>query len=158
MDETRPQRIAPFVVLIEVCPVADAPILPTRTMKHIPNIAGGLLGLLFLASSLVYFFALMDMPPPPEGSPAAHFLAAVGPTGYMNFIKSCELLGGILVAIPRTRNFGLLLLGPVIVNILAFHVFIMKGAGLVDPPLVLICLLAAYLLWSARKAFAGLMG
>lgn len=127
-------------------------------MKHLPNIAGGLLGLLFVAFSIIYFFKLMDMPPPPEGSPAALFFGAVGPTGYMNFIKSCELLGGILVAIPRTRNFGLLLLGPVIVNILAFHVFIMKGAGLVDPALILICLLAAYLLWSGRKAFAGLMG
>ena len=68
------------------------------------------------------------------------------------------LLGGILTAIPRTRNFGLLLLGPVIMNILAFHVFLTNGAGLTDPPLVLICLLAAYLLWDGRKAFLGLAG
>lgn len=127
-------------------------------MKHIPNIAGGLLGLAFIAFSLMYFFKLMpNQPSPPEGSAAAHFFAAMIPTGYMNLVKTCELLGGILVAIPRTRNIGLLFLGPVIVNILAFHVFIAKGAGLMDPPLIIICLIAAYLLWAGRRAFAGLL-
>ena len=33
-------------------------------------------------------------------------MAAFGPTGYMTFIKVLELLGGILVAIPRTRRLG----------------------------------------------------
>lgn len=55
------------------------------------------------------------------------FFGAFGPTGFMNFVKTCELIGGILVAIPVTLNFGLLLLGPVIVNITG-------GAGLLDPP------------------------
>ena len=61
--------------------------------------------------------------PPPEGTPPAHFFAAFGPTGYLSFVKVCEVVGGLLVAIPRTRNLGLLVLGPVIVNILAFHLF-----------------------------------
>lgn len=127
-------------------------------MKHLPNIAGGLLGLAFIAFSLMYFFKMMpDQPAPPEGSPIAHFFAAFMPTGYMNFVKACELIGGILCAIPLTRNIGLLFLGPVILNILAFHAFVTKGAGLTDPPLILICLLAAYLLWAGRKAFAGLL-
>ena len=127
-------------------------------MKHLPNIAGGLLGFAFIAISMMYFFDMMPAKsPPPEGSPAAHFYAAFGPTGYMNFVKTCELLGGILCAIPLTRNIGLLLLGPVIVNILAFHAFLTKGAGFTDPTLIVICLLAAYLLWAGRKAFAGLL-
>ena len=84
-------------------------------------------------------------------------MGALGPTGYMNFVKVCEILGGILVAIPRTRNLGLLLLGPIIVNILAFHVFIMKGEKLMDPMLIVIVLLALYLLWAGRKGFAGLL-
>lgn len=131
----------------------------TSDMKHLPNIAGGLLGLAFIAFSLMYFFKLMpDMPPPPEGSPGAHFMAAFGPTGYMDFVKTCELLGGVLCAIPLTRHFGLLLLGPVILNIVAYHVFVMKGEGLTNPPVVpILCLLAAYLLWAGRKGFAGLL-
>ena len=67
------------------------------------------------------------------------------------------MLGGILVAIPRARNFGLLVLGPILVNILAFHAFVMKGEGLFSPLLLIITALAAYLLWCGRKAFAGLL-
>ena len=126
-------------------------------MKHAPTVAGILLGLLFIMASVVVLFHLVQMPPPPEGTPAAMFFGAFGPTGYLSFIKVLELLGGILVAIPRTRNFGLLVLGPILVNILAFHLFIMKGAGLFDPMLIVIVLLAAYLLWVGRKAFAGLL-
>ena len=79
------------------------------------------------------------------------------PTGYLAFVKGLEILGGLLVAIPKTRNFGLLVLGPIIVNILAFHVFLTNRAGLLDPVLLLICALAAFMLWSGRKAFANLL-
>jgi putative oxidoreductase len=75
----------------------------------------------------------------------------------MTFIQVLQIVGGCLVAIPVTRNFGLLVLGPIIVNILAFHIFITKGEGLMNPVLILACFLAAFLLWSGRKAFAGLM-
>ena len=125
-------------------------------MKHLPTIAGALLGLLFIASGLVVLLKLAPMPPPPEGTPAASFMAAFVPTGYLTFVKVLEILGGVLVAIPRTRHFGLLVLGPILVNILAFHVFIMKGAGLSDPMLIVIVLLATYLLWVGRKSFANL--
>lgn len=127
-------------------------------MKHAPTVAGILLGLLFVMSSVVVLFNLVQMPPPPEGTPEALFMGAFLPTGYMTFVKVLELLGGILVAIPRTRNFGLLILGPILVNILAFHLFIKKGVGLFNPMLIVIVLLALYLLWSGRKGFAGLRG
>lgn len=127
-------------------------------MKHIPNILGGLLGLAFVAFSLMFFFNMIpDQPAPPDGTPPAMFMGAMMPSGYMHFVKACELLGGILVAIPLTRNFGLLLLGPVIVNILAFHSFIMNGATLFDPVLIGISLIAAYLLWDARGKFLTLL-
>lgn len=127
-------------------------------MKYLPTIAGALLGLLFIAFSLLVLLQLAPEPPaPPEGSPAAHFMAAFVPSGYLTFVKICELLGGILVAIPKTRNFGLLLLGPIIVNILAFHIFVLDGVMLLDPILIVICALAAYLLWAERRSFAGLL-
>jgi uncharacterized membrane protein YphA (DoxX/SURF4 family) len=126
-------------------------------MKYAPTIAGILLGLLFIMSSVVVLFGLVKMPPPPDGTPAAMFMGSFVPTGYMTFVKVLELLGGILVAIPRTRNFGLLVLGPILINILAFHIFIMKGATLMDPMLIGIVLLTTYLLWCGRRAFAGLV-
>ena len=127
-------------------------------MKIAVNIVGGLLGLLFVAFSLMILLKLGPTPPsPPEGTPPAMFMGAMMPTGYMTFVKVLELIGGILVAIPRTRNFGLLVLGPIIVNILAFHVFILKGAMLLDPVLILVCCAGAFLLWAERKAFLGLL-
>ena len=125
-------------------------------MKHLPTVAGALLGFLFVASGLVVLLKVAPMPPLPEGSPAGHFMAAFVPTGYLTFVKVLEVVGGLLVAVPRTRNFGLLVLGPIVVNILAYHAFVMKGEGLFAPPLLIIAALAAYLLWSGRKAFTGL--
>lgn len=127
-------------------------------MKYAPNIAGILLGLLFIMAATVVLFNLMPpekMPKPPTPE-AEKFMMVLGLTGYLTFVKVLELIGGILVAIPRTRNFGLLILGPILVNILAYHVFVAKGATLFDPMLIVIVLLALYLLWAGRKNFAGL--
>lgn len=127
-------------------------------MKKIPPlVAGILLGLQFVMAAVMVLFNLVNAPPPPEGSPAAMFFGAFGPTGYLTFVKIFELIGGILVAIPKTRNFGLLVLGPIILNILAFHAFVTKGEGLFSPRLLFIVALALYLLWVERKKFAGLL-
>jgi len=127
-------------------------------MKIVSSIAGGLLGFLFVAFGIAFFLNLLPSPPPPpEGSAPALFMGAFAPTGYLAFVKFFEVLGGVLVAIPRTRNWGLLVLGPIIINILAFHAFIMKGEGLLNPVLIAIVLLALFLLWSGRRAFLGLL-
>ena len=126
--------------------------------KNPPIIAGIVLGLVFVMSAVVVLFNLVEMPPPPEGTSAAMFFGAFGPTGYLTFVKIFELVGGIVVMIPRLRNFGLLLLGPVIVNIVAFHMFI--GGGIrdfADPMLLLVVVLPLYLLWVGRKNFARLL-
>jgi putative oxidoreductase len=126
-------------------------------MKYAPAIAGIILGLLFIMSAVVVLFNLVQAPPPPAGTPAAMFFGAFGPTGYLTFVKVLELTGGILVAIPRTRNLGLLVLGPIIVNILAFHTFVGTPKELLNPMLIGIVLLSLYLLWAERKAWAGLV-
>ena len=125
--------------------------------EKLPLIAGGLLGLLFLVFGLNFFLQFLSMPSPPEGSPMALFMGAMYTSGYLAFVKVLEISGGVLVAIPKTRNIGLLILTPIIVNILAIHVFLMGGAGLMDPPVILITALAAFLIWSARKSTAALV-
>lgn len=126
--------------------------------KYPPIIAGILLGLLFVMSAVVVLFNLFKAPPPPEGTPAAMFFGAIGPTGYLTFVKIFELIGGLFVMIPRLRNFGLLLLGPVIVNILAFHIFLDGGfKDLLNPMRLIIVVLSLYLLWVGRKNFASLL-
>lgn len=126
-------------------------------MKYAATIAGGLLGLLFIVFGLNFFLKFIPIPSPPEGSPPAMFMGALYITGYLTFVKVMEIVGGILVAIPKTRNIGPLVLGPIIVNILCFHIFLTGGATLIDPVNILIALLGAFLLWTARKSFCNLL-
>ncbi len=84
-------------------------------------------------------------------------MAAMTPTGYLKFIKLFEFIGGIIVMIPRLRNIGLLLLGPVIVNIIAFHALVDDPHHLINPMLDVIIVCALYLLWDARRKFAQLL-
>lgn len=127
-------------------------------MKIAAVIAGALLGLIFVFAAVVVLFKLIPAPPLPEGTPMASFMAAVGPTGYLTFVKVFELLGGVLVAIPKTRRAGLLVLGPIIINILAFHIFITAGAGLVNPQLIFIVAATLFLVWVEREPFALFLG
>ena len=129
--------------------------------KRLPLVVSIVLGLLFVMASVMFFLNLGPKPTFPEGSPIAHFFAAFGPTGYLKFVKLFELVGGIVVMIPRLRNFGLLLLGPVIVNILAYHLLVDDPMSMLNLKylwmLYLIVALSLYLLWDARKKFAGLL-
>lgn len=127
-------------------------------MRAIAAVAGALLGLAFVAFGCMYLLDMMPaQEPPPEGSPMAMFMGAFAPTGYLTFVKVLEVVGGVLVAVPRTRNLGLLVLGPILVNILAFHAFVAGGHGLTDPVLLTLCGLALLLLWCERRAFVGLV-
>ena len=130
--------------------------------KRLPCIVSVVLGLLFLMASVMFFLDRGPKPTFPEGSPIAHFFAAFGPTGYLKFVKVFELVGGLLVMIPRLRNFGLLLLGPVIVNIIAYQLLVADPMGILNIKymwmLYIIVACALYLLWVGRKKFAGLLG
>jgi len=125
--------------------------------KYVALAAGIVLGICFLLASIPVLFNLITIPTLPEGTPAAHFMAAVGPTGYIKFVKTFEFVGALVVMFPRTRNLGLLLLGPVIVNIVAFHVLVDDPWHLLNPMLDVIIVCALYLLWDARHKFSGLL-
>ena len=128
-------------------------------MKHAPALAGALLGLAFLVAGVNYFAPFLPMPddPSPPDAPHKLFMAALVPTGYLAFVKVLEIAGGLLVAVPRTRTLGLLVLGPIIVNILCFHIFLNKGATLMEPMTLSVVALSAFLLWTERTAFARLI-
>lgn len=126
-------------------------------MKYAPLIASILLGGLFIMSASVVLFGFAPTPELPKDTPIAAFMAAFGPTGYMTFVKVLELLAGLLLLVPKTRNIGLLILGPIIVNILAFHQFVAKD-GILQPMLLGIAALAVYLLWAYRAKWKALIG
>ena len=129
-----------------------------KIIKHIPTVAGALLGLVFLFASLMFLLGMVpEQAPPPEGSAMAMFFGAFAPTGYLTLVKVCELVGGVLVAVPMTRRLGLAVLCPIIVNISAFHVFVTVGAGLREHSLVALYILTLFLLWVERGYLAGLV-
>ena len=123
-------------------------------MKIAANIVGALLGLFFVMSGAVVLFKLVPIPTPPPGSAMELFGKLFG-DGWMQLVKACEIVGGLLLAIPKTRNFGLLVLGPIVINILAFHQFGAKD-GLFQPALIGITAASLFLLWCGREKFAGL--
>ena len=123
-------------------------------MKIATHIVAGLFGLLFLFGGFFYFFGTLP-PGPPEDSLPGKFMAAFGPTGYMAFVKVCEIIGGALVVVPKTRNLGLLILGPIVINILCFHGFVAQGGW--NGAHAFITVAALFLLWAERRAFAGLV-
>ena len=126
-------------------------------MKILANVVGILLGALFLFASVAFLFHLGPMPPPPPAdTPAGQFTGAFMGTGYMHFVKVLELLGGLLVLVPRTRAIGLLILTPIVVNVGAFHIFITSGAGLVGLPLAA-ALMTSFLVGVHRRGLAALL-
>lgn len=116
------------------------------------RITAGLLGLVFVVFGSNFFLKFLPIPQPPEGSPAAMFLGGMFVSGMLAFIKVLEITGGVLLAIPKTRNLGLLVLGPIILNIFAFHFFFFGPASLVDPLLIGIAVLSVWQLLAAGKA------
>jgi putative oxidoreductase len=123
-------------------------------MKIAALIAGLLLGFVFVALPGALMLGLLKAPPMDPATPAAQFFGVFYTTGWLKVVQICQIVGGLLVAIPKTRNFGLLVLGPVIVNILCYHILVQQS-GLVGPPLV-VALLAAFLLFVERRKFAAL--
>ncbi len=121
-------------------------------MKILTIIARLLLGLIFAVFGANAFLHFIPVPPLPD-SPAGHFLTAMFESRYIWGVGACQVLGGLLLLAGRAP-LGLLLLGPIIVNIDLFHIF-MDRSGL--PMAGVVSLIAAFLLWRYRQNFAGLL-
>jgi uncharacterized membrane protein YphA (DoxX/SURF4 family) len=107
-----------------------------------------LLGLVFVVFGLNAFLHFIKQPPP--SGQAAAFAGAMFMSGYFYVVAICQIAGGALLLIGRFVALGLTILGPVIVNIVLFHVFLApEGLPLASAVLVL----EAFLIWSYRERF-----
>ena len=122
-------------------------------MKIAIIIARTLLGLVFFVFGLNAFFNFIPMPPPPAGL-AADFMKALFVSHYLYAVKCFEISGGLILLSGRFTPLGLTLVGPVIVNILFYDIFL-DNSGL--PLGFVVAVLALFLLWQKRYAFAGLV-
>ena len=122
-------------------------------MKIIATIARIILGCVFVFFGLNIFLQFLHTPPPPSG-PAGDFAKALFVSHYIYAVGALQVLGGALCLAGRFVPLGLTLLGPVIVNILLFHI-LLNPAGL--PLAMVVSVLALIVLWHHRAAFAGLV-
>ena len=118
-------------------------------MKKIPCIAALLLGLAFIFFG-VHFWAQFGFVPKPVHSEAAGaMIGAMYKSGYLTFVKVLEIVGGIMLILPRTRVWGLIIIGAILVNILSIGIFL---DGKVDGLVIVLAILALIVAWSKRCA------
>lgn len=121
-------------------------------MKVLTVIARTLLGLMFVVFGSNAFLHFLPMPP--MSGHAGDFIGSMFATGYLQAIAALEVIGGALLLVGRYVPFGLTLLGPIIVNIVLYHVF-MDRSGM--PMALLVSAVSLFLLWRYRESFAGLL-
>jgi hypothetical protein len=84
---------------------------------------------------------------------ALSFFGGLAASGYMlPLLFATQIVAGALV-LAGMVPFGLLILAPVIVNIIAFHVFL-APEGL--PLATIVCALALFLAWRHRGSYGPL--
>lgn len=121
-------------------------------MKIAVIIARILLGLIFVVFGANGLHPFIPMGPMPTGL-AGQFLAVFFQSHWVMFISAVELVGGLLLLVNRYVPLGLTLLGPVIVNILLYHL-LLNSAGAAGA--VVVTILWFFLFYRYRQNFSGL--
>src|SRR4029453_4985901 len=121
-------------------------------MKIVTLVARLLLGLIGVVFGLNGFLNFLNMGPMPSGL-AGQFIGALAQSHYFWVVAALQVAGGALLLVNRFVPLGLVLLGPVIVNIILYHLFIFpSGIGL--PIGVVILWLIVF--YAHRQNFSGI--
>lgn len=112
-----------------------------------------LLGLLFLVFGLNGF--LHFLPQPEVSESAAQFMGALVQSGYMiPLVFAVQLTVGILLLLGRFVPLALILITPITVNIIGFHLAMdLKSIG----PGILVAILQIYLLFAYLPSYKSLL-
>lgn len=131
---------------------------PNFLVRWLPASARIFMGLILCASGtfgLLTAFGAIPAPSAPMPTGATAFAGALANTGYMMpLVSGTQLIVGVLLLIKQFVPLALILLAPLLVSILAFHLFL-APAGIV-PGLVLTAL-ELYLAWVYRAAYRPLL-
>jgi uncharacterized membrane protein YphA (DoxX/SURF4 family) len=127
----------------------------SRITRYAPATARIVLGLVFFVFGLNGFSNFIPPPTEPMPEGAVTLGTAFMSSGYLfQLIKGTEVLAGLLLLSNRFVPLALVVLAPVVLNILAFHLWLLpSGTGL---SLVLVGL-ELYLAWAYRRAYAPLL-
>ena len=121
-------------------------------MKIVELIARILLGLIFFVFGLNGFLHFIPMGPMPTGL-AGEFVDALLKSHFVLVVSALQVVGGALLLVNRYVPLALTLLGPVIVNILLFHLLLNHtGLAMAFVVVILWCIIA----YRQRQYFASL--
>lgn len=121
-------------------------------MRIVVIIARILLGAMFVFSGLNIFFNWATPKELPTGLPG-EYMHVMFTSHYIWVVGACQFIGGLLLLIGRYVTLGVVILGPVLVNILAYHISMdIKGI----PPGIVCSILWAIVAWSKRDNLRGI--
>ena len=121
-------------------------------MKIVILVARLLLGLIFLVFGLNGFLNFLSMGPMPTGL-AGQFVGSLVLSHYFWIVAALQIAGGALLLANRFVPLALVLLGPVIVNIICYHVFLNPSGAI---PAVVVTVLWLIVFYGKRQYFSGI--
>ena len=116
------------------------------------RIAELVLGIIFLGAGLNGYVVLFGFEAFAPTSPAA--MEFLGEGYFLALEKGVEIIAGVLLIIRRFVPLTLIVLASIIVNILAFHLFVDSDLLALA---ILVTVLEGILVWFYRDRFKGLM-
>lgn len=121
-------------------------------MRILILIARLLLGLIFVVFGLNAFLNFLSAGSMPSGL-AGQFIIALVMSHYVWVVAALQIAGGALLLANRFVPLGLVLLGPIIVNIILYHVFLdPTGIGLA----IGVAILWLIVFYGNRQYFSGI--
>ena len=122
-------------------------------MKIASVIARYLIALVFIVFGLNGFLQFLPMKPPSSDA-AVKYFTVMSTSHYLWFVFGLQIISGALFLVRRTVPLALTLAGPLIVNILLFHL-LMDPAGI--GPGLIVTILWFVIFWRFRSAFDGIL-
>ena len=120
-------------------------------MKVATVIARVLVGLVFVVFGSNAFLNFIPAVLPP--GLAGQFFTVLFQSHYVLFIGGVQVAGGALLLVNRYVPLGLTLLGPVIVNILLYHLLLSHFGAVMA---IVVAILWGFLVYRYRQYFASL--
>ncbi|HKW31109.1 MAG TPA: DoxX family protein [Verrucomicrobiae bacterium] len=124
-------------------------------VRHLPTVARILMGLMFFVFGLNGFLHFIPQPKEPMPDGVMALMGGFMQSGYMMpLIFGTQTLVGALLLLNAFVPLALALIAPVIVNIIAFHIFLMPST---IAPGIVVLVLELYLAWSYREVYRPML-
>lgn len=118
------------------------------------TVTRSLLGLIYLFFGLNFFLHYLPTPPPAQPGAAESFLGGLFQAGYFfPMVKGLEVLLGGFLLLNFLTPLSLIVLAPISLNILLFHLFLAPANVSIA---ILIVVLHVFLFWAYRKNYQSI--